>query len=98
MTDVTPIFFDEDTDISVLRGAIAIIGYGNQGRAQAQNLRDSGMDVVVGNIRDDYWETAVSDGFEVLEIQEAVKRARFVMLLFLMRSSQASLKLRFFLH
>ncbi|MHA2003774.1 MAG: ketol-acid reductoisomerase [Candidatus Thorarchaeota archaeon] len=81
MKDVTPIFFDEDTDISLLHGVIAIIGYGNQGRAQAQNLRDSGMDVVVGNIRDDYWETAVSDGFEVLEIQEAVKRARFVMLL-----------------
>ena len=81
MAEPTPVFFDEDADISLLDGVIAIIGYGNQGRAQAQNLRDSGLDVIVGNIRDDYWEAAKSDRFEVLEIQEAVKRARFIMLL-----------------
>ncbi|MFX1263442.1 MAG: ketol-acid reductoisomerase [Promethearchaeota archaeon] len=81
MTEPTPVFFDEDADISLLDGVIAVIGYGNQGRAQAQNLRDSGLNVLVGNIRDEYWETAMSDGFEVLEIQEAVKRARFIMLL-----------------
>ncbi|MFW9888088.1 MAG: ketol-acid reductoisomerase [Candidatus Thorarchaeota archaeon] len=81
MTEPTPVFFDKDADISLLDGVIAVIGYGNQGRAQAQNLRVSGLNVIVGNIRDGYWETAVSDGFEVLEIQEAVKRARFIMLL-----------------
>ncbi|MFX1332394.1 MAG: ketol-acid reductoisomerase, partial [Promethearchaeota archaeon] len=54
MTEPTPVFFDEDADISLLDGVIAVIGYGNQGRAQAQNLRDSGLNVLVGNIRDEY--------------------------------------------
>ncbi len=79
--DSIPIHFDEDADLEILDGAVAIIGYGNQGRAQALNLRDSGMEVVVGNIHDSYLDIAVSDGFEVLEIQDAVKRARFVMVL-----------------
>lgn len=76
-----PVYFDEDANLDLLDGIVSIIGYGNQGRAQALNLRDSGVDVIVGNVRDQYWETAASDGFEVLEIREAVKRARFVMIL-----------------
>ncbi|MHA2210982.1 MAG: ketol-acid reductoisomerase [Candidatus Thorarchaeota archaeon] len=76
-----PVYFDEDADIGLITDVVAIIGYGNQGRAQALNLRDSGIEVVVGNIRDTYWDIAVSDGFEVLEIRDAVKRARFVMVL-----------------
>ncbi|MFW9846100.1 MAG: ketol-acid reductoisomerase [Candidatus Thorarchaeota archaeon] len=79
MKDATTVFFDEDTDISLLSEVIAIIGYGNQGRAQAQNLRDSGMDVIIGNIHDEYWREAEADGFDVFGISEAVKRARFIM-------------------
>ncbi len=77
----TPIFFDEDTDLTVLESPIAIIGYGNQGKAQALNLKDSGLEVIVGNIHDRYWDLAKKDGFEVLEIQEAAERAKVILLL-----------------
>jgi ketol-acid reductoisomerase len=77
----TPIYFGRDADIEILDGPIAIIGYGNQGRAQAQNLRDSGLDVIIGNINDDYREEAISDGFTVREIKDAVEQAKYIMLL-----------------
>ena len=56
------IFKEEDcADLSALAGkTVAIIGYGNQGRAQALNLRDSGVAVVVGNRDDDYKKTALA--------------------------------------
>jgi ketol-acid reductoisomerase len=77
----TPIYFDEDVNFAILEGPIAIIGYGNQGRAQALNLRDSGMDVIIGNIKDDYWDLAESDGFEVLGVNEAAEQAKVILLL-----------------
>ncbi|MEA1906597.1 MAG: ketol-acid reductoisomerase, partial [Euryarchaeota archaeon] len=43
------IYYDNDADLGVLKGkTIAVIGYGNQGHAQAQNLKDSGLNVIVG--------------------------------------------------
>src|SRR5260370_8235712 len=66
MTDMTaPRFFTErDADAGALAGhRVAIIGYGTLGRSAALNLRDSGVDVVVGNIADEYRERAVADGF-----------------------------------
>ncbi len=42
---------------------VAVIGYGNQGRAQALNLRDNGIDVVIGNNADEYAQRAERDGF-----------------------------------
>jgi ketol-acid reductoisomerase len=60
---------------------VAVIGYGNQGRAQAQNLRDSGADVVVGNRDDEYARRAHADGFEVRSIREASAAADVVLLL-----------------
>ncbi len=77
----TPIYFDEDTNLGILKEPIAIIGYGNQGRAQALNLRDSGLNIIVGNIHDEYWDRAVSDGFEVMAIKDAADRAKIVLLL-----------------
>jgi ketol-acid reductoisomerase len=77
----TPVFFDEDTDLGFLKGPIAIIGYGNQGRAQALNLRDSGFNVIIGNIRDEYWDLAESDGFTVLDIKSAAEKANVILLL-----------------
>lgn len=75
------VYFDKDADLSVLEGKlIAIIGYGNQGRAQALNLRDSGLKVIIGNIEDEYREVALKDGFEVLSIAEACK-ADIIMIL-----------------
>jgi ketol-acid reductoisomerase len=65
---------DSVASLEPLRGkTIAILGYGNQGRAQALNLRDSGISVIVGNRDDAYRTQAKADGFEVLEIQEAAR-------------------------
>jgi len=60
---------------------IAVVGYGNQGRSQALNLRDSGAEVIVGNIADHYAQRAWDDGFTVLPVSEAVTAADVVMLL-----------------
>jgi ketol-acid reductoisomerase len=75
----TPIYFDGD--ISLLDGKIAIISYGNQGCAQARNLRDNGLSVIIGNRDDDYKEKAVSDGFDVFSITEAAEQAKFILFL-----------------
>lgn len=72
----TKIYRNSDADLSILEGkTIAMIGYGNQGRSQALNMRDQGLDVIVGNIDDDYKIRARDDGFQVSSIAEAVKRA-----------------------
>ena len=68
------LYFDKDADLSVIQAkSVAIIGYGNQGRAQALNLRDSGVKVVVGAREGgSSEEQAKSDGFNVLSIDQAV--------------------------
>jgi ketol-acid reductoisomerase len=67
------IFTKKDANSKILAGRIiAVIGYGNQGRAQALNLRDSGIQVIIGNRKDDYQELARKDGFEVSDIPSAV--------------------------
>jgi ketol-acid reductoisomerase len=72
----TKIYYEGDGDISVLSNAIiGMIGYGNQGRSQALNMRDSGLEVIIGNRDDDYKVRAKKDGFHVYSIEEAVKRA-----------------------
>lgn len=79
---MSQIYFDDAGDLSVLAGlTVSIIGYGNQGAAQGQNLRDSGISVVVGNARDESFEAAVRDGFETYEVAEAVARAHIHFLL-----------------
>ena len=76
------VFHDEDADLSLLEGKqIAVIGYGNQGRAQALNLRDSGLQVLVGNRDDDYAERAREDRFRVLSIEAAAAEADLLMML-----------------
>ncbi|MHA2378204.1 MAG: ketol-acid reductoisomerase [Candidatus Thorarchaeota archaeon] len=76
-----PVYFDEDADLNYMDGVVAIIGYGNQGRAQALNLKESGVDVIVGTIRDESWNDAEADGFNVMEIQSAAEKARIILLL-----------------
>ncbi|MCL6697393.1 ketol-acid reductoisomerase [Sphingomonas sp. NSE70-1] len=74
---------DGDIDPAVLAGKrIAILGYGNQGRAQALNLKDSGIDVVVG-LRDGSpsHDRAVADGIATASLAEAASSANVVMLL-----------------
>ncbi len=76
------VFRDSDASLSDLGDRpVAILGYGSQGRAQALNLRDSCVDVVVGNREDGFAETARGDGFEVVPIAEAAARGRVVQLL-----------------
>jgi ketol-acid reductoisomerase len=76
------VFYEADADLSVLAGkTAAVIGYGNQGRAQALNLRDSGIQVAVGNRQDDYAAMAREDGFSPVSIADAVESADIVMVL-----------------
>jgi ketol-acid reductoisomerase len=79
---MTTIYYDDDADPTAVAGeTIAVLGYGNQGSAQAQNLRDSGLRVIVGNIEDAYRDTALADGFTVLPIAEAAAQADALFLL-----------------
>jgi ketol-acid reductoisomerase len=76
------IFYNEDADLKHLSDKkIAIIGYGSQGHAQAQNLKDSGLDVLIGLRKGRSWDQALKDGFEVLSVAEAANRGDIVQLL-----------------
>lgn len=76
------IYRDEDCPLEPLEGrTVAIVGYGNQGRSQALNLRDSGVHVIVGSRRDASATEALSDGFEVYRIDEAVAGSDIVFVL-----------------
>ena len=76
------VYHDEDADLGILKGStIGMIGYGNQGRAQALNLKDSGVSVVVGVRADETREQARGDGFETCSVKEAVERSQVVMML-----------------
>lgn len=75
-------YFDQDADLTLLDGkVVGVIGYGNQGRSQALNLRDSGVEVAVGNVEDDYAEQARADGWTVRSIAEASSAADFILIL-----------------
>ena len=76
-------YYDQDADLSLLKGkTIAIIGYGSQGHAQAQNLRDSGCDVVVGQRPGSAnYELAVKDGFKPVSAAEAAETGDLVNIL-----------------
>ncbi len=77
------VFYDKDCDLSLIKGkTVAIIGYGSQGHAHAQNLHDSGVKVVVGLRKGGAsWNKAANAGLEVKEVAEAVKSADIVMML-----------------
>ena len=72
--------YDKDGSINALRGkTVAVLGYGSQGHAHAQNLRDSGVNVIVANRRESAnGKLAVEHGFDPLSVDEAVKRADLV--------------------
>ncbi|WP_424767190.1 ketol-acid reductoisomerase [Paenibacillus sp. sgz302251] len=75
-------YYEKDADQGVLQGkTIAVIGYGSQGHAQAQNLRDSGLKVVIGLRPGKSADVAKKDGFEVLNVAEATKVADVVQIL-----------------
>ena len=69
---MTKIFYDDDADPAVLEGAsVAVVGYGNQGRSWALNLRDSGLDVTVCVRADETRAAAAEDGFEPADVGAA---------------------------
>ena len=75
-------YYEQDCDLQVLNGKkIAIIGYGSQGHAHAQNLRDSGCDVIVGLRKGRSWAKAEEDGFTVMTVPEATKAADIIVML-----------------
>ncbi len=75
-------YYDADADLSVLKGKrIAVIGYGSQGRGQSLNLKDSGLDVVIGLRKGKSWDAAVKDGMKVMTVAEAVKKADIIQIL-----------------
>ena len=77
------VYYDRDADLGVLKGKrVAVLGYGSQGHAHANNLRDSGIDVVVGLRRESKsWAKAENAGLKVAETADAVKSADIVMTL-----------------
>ncbi len=80
---MTQLFYDTDADLSLLKNkTIAIIGYGSQGHAHALNLKDSGMDVIVGLYKGSKSESkAINDGLKVFTVWEACEKADWIMIL-----------------
>ena len=76
------VYHDEEIDEKVLEGRkVAVIGYGSQGRAQALNMKDSGVDVVVGLRPGKSWDRAVADGLEVKSVLDASAEADIILML-----------------
>jgi len=76
-------YYDHDCNLGLLDGkTVAIIGYGSQGHAHAQNLKESGVNVVVGLRKSSAsWKKAEEAGLKVMEVDEAAKAGDFVMML-----------------
>lgn len=77
------VYYDKDADLSLIKGKnVTIVGYGSQGHAHSQNLKDSGVNVTVGLRRGGAsWKKAEAAGLKVQEVAEAVKNADVVMIL-----------------
>ena len=77
------IYYDKDADPSIIKSKkVAIIGYGSQGHAHAQNLKDNGVNVIVGlHEGSKSIDKAKKDGLEVMTVSEASKWADLIMLL-----------------
>jgi ketol-acid reductoisomerase len=82
-SNLMKVFYDKDCDLSLIKGkTVAIIGYGSQGHAHAQNLNDSGVKVVVGLRKGGAsWDKVGKAGLTVMEVNDAVKAADVVMIL-----------------
>lgn len=76
-------YYQKDCNQKLLHGkVVAVIGYGSQGHAHAQNLKDSGVKVIVGLYNGSKsWERAEGDGFKVMEVSEAVEHSDFIVML-----------------
>ncbi len=76
------VYYDKDANLKTLKKkTIAILGYGTQGRAQALNLRDSGLDVIIGQRKGPSFKQALSDGFDPIPVDKAAKEADLIQML-----------------
>ncbi len=76
------VFYNGDINEAVLQDkTVAVVGYGSQGHAHSQNLRESGVNVVIGLRPGKSWDKAEEDGFEVLTVREAAAKADVIMVL-----------------
>jgi ketol-acid reductoisomerase len=77
------IYYDKDCDLSIIKNKlIGIVGYGSQGHAQAQNLRDSGLKVIVAEAKGSpAWKKGETDGFAVSSAAELAKKADIIVML-----------------
>jgi len=77
------LYYDKDADLKLLEGKkIAVIGYGSQGHAHALNMKESGVDVIVGLYEGSKsWKRAEDSGLKVEEVSSAVKKSDFIMIL-----------------
>jgi ketol-acid reductoisomerase len=78
------VYYDKDADLSIIQNMkVVVVGYGSQGHAHANNLRDSGVEQVVVGLRkgSDSWAKAENAGFAVAEVADAVQGADLVMVL-----------------
>ncbi|RMC23607.1 ketol-acid reductoisomerase [Staphylococcus aureus] len=79
---MTTVYYDQDVKTDALQGKkIAVVGYGSQGHAHAQNLKDNGYDAVIGIRPGRSFDKAKEDGFDVFPVAEAVKQADVIMVL-----------------
>ncbi|HII1510354.1 TPA: ketol-acid reductoisomerase [Staphylococcus aureus] len=79
---MTTVYYDQDVKTDALQGKkIAVVGYGSQGHAHAQNLKDNGYDVVIGIRPGRSFDKAKEDGFDVFPVAEAVKQPDVIMVL-----------------
>lgn len=79
---MTTVYYDQDVKTDALQGKkIAVVGYGSQGHAHAQNLKDNGYDVVIGIRPGRSFDKAKEDGFDVFPVAESVKQADVIMVL-----------------
>ncbi len=76
-------YYDQDADLSILKNKkIAVLGYGSQGHAQSQNLKDSGLDVVVGlHPESKRWNKVKEDGLEIASVSDACRVADLIQIL-----------------
>ena len=80
---MTKMYYDKDADLGILKNkTIAVIGYGSQGHAQSQNLKDSGVNVIVSDLPgSSNWQQAEKDGMNILPTNEAAKQADIIQIL-----------------